>query len=247
MEPAHEHTTASEVKKEEYYSHFMPHGYAIAGCELGAEGIAHLLSFVQLTPSDRFVDLGSATGRLTLAAAALTSAHSSLGVELSPSRHSQAVEALKRTGEAELQSRVSLQQADLLEANLHNASVVWCAVRPSSGRRIGSAIVAKLRKGLPRGQTARLFLAGFPLPCTVSGATLRGAYLFGVAQEAIVRRPVRHHERAEWAEFVSRQGGDPASDERIPIAQLYGGQMGGPSVVIEYGIDALEEAEAASA
>ena len=92
---AHEHTGTDQTQVEEYFEHFRPRGYAIAGAELREESACRLLALLQLTPSDLFVDLGSATGRLTLSAAALSPARA-LGVELSPSRSKQGAEAVER-------------------------------------------------------------------------------------------------------------------------------------------------------
>ena len=226
----HAHTQTDEAQAQEYHKFFAPQGYSIAGSELTAGGAVRLLALLRLSPADTFVDLGCATGRLTLAAAAFTRC-TAVGVELSPSRHAKGAAALRRldeqlssaagaadaagavgtTGGAPLAKRVRLLCDDVLEAPLAGATVVWCAVRPSSGRRLGAQLAANLRAQLPPGGSARLLLAGFALPARVEGATLRAAYVFA--------------------------GGGDAPEE---VVQLYGGKLGGPSVVLEYRVVAAD-------
>lgn len=112
---AHEHSSTGREHMEEYFQHFQPRGYSIAGAELREETTCRLLALLQLSPSDVFVDLGSSTGRLALAAALMSPARV-LGVELSPSRHKQSVLAASQLADPELSSRLSFQQGDLLEA-----------------------------------------------------------------------------------------------------------------------------------
>ena len=246
----HAHTQTDEAQAQEYHRWFAPQGYSIAGSELTADGAVRLLALLRLSPADTFVDLGCATGRLTLAAAQLSRC-SAVGVELSPSRHARGAAALRRLDElrsapaggiaaadaadaagvagvadtagaagvagaasdSPLGERVRLLCGDVLEAPLAGATVVWCAVRPSSGRRLGAQLAANLRAQLPPGGSARLLLAGFALPPRVEGATLSAAYVFAT-------------------------GGDDAGPEEV--VQLYGGRLGGPSVVLEYRVLAGE-------
>ena len=218
--------SANEVTfAAEYQTHFRARSYTMAGSELSPKSATRLLSLLQLSSSDRFIDLGSSTGRLTLAAAVLTPVSSVLGVELSPTRHVQAVEALKRLGSVDSgdwkNARVSHQQGDLLEADLENASVIWCAVQARSGRKIGTALVENIRRGLQQGATARLFLAGFQLPKTVVGATLQSAYVFGVSKQEPHKLSAAAHP--------------------TDMALLYGrGKNGGPVIVLEYNVAAVD-------
>lgn len=200
---SHEHTGTDVTQTREYFEHFKSRGYNMGGCELTERSAVQLLSLLQLSSSDRFVDLGSATGRLVLAAAALTPARA-LGVELSPSRHERASTALGRLADPAARGRVTLQRGDLVDARLGDATVVWCAVRPLSGRKLGTELVARVRAALPAGVPARLFLAGFALPGSAD-AELRAAYV-----------------------FAQRDGSGPET------TQLYGGALGGPSTVVEY-------------
>ena len=114
----------------------------------------------------------------------------------------------------DLASRVCLVQGDALEAPLEGATVVWCAVRPRFGRKIGARLAERLRRALQPGCTARLLLAGFELPTRVEGVELRSAYMFEAAA-----------------------GADTPSDDP-QVLQLYGGKLGGPSVILEYHVTA---------
>jgi hypothetical protein len=84
--PAHERTQGSHVAATEYAEYFKEKGYSMAGSELSARNSLRLLGLLQLDADDHFIDLGSANGRFTLAAALSTSVAVASGVELSPSR-----------------------------------------------------------------------------------------------------------------------------------------------------------------
>ena len=215
-----EHSPASAFSatpkhfKDEYFSIFQPLGYDIAGLELKPRTAAMLLSLLQLKPSDHFVDLGSAGGRLVLTAALLSPVGRATGVELSPSRVEDARRALGRLASVngpawaqsmQLTERVSLVQGDLFEANLDGATVVWCAIRPVSGRRLATRLLSQLRRTIPPGGSMRVLLPAFLLPSDEPGVTLRGGYVFS----------------------------DGPGDTQA--AQLYGdGKLGGPRVVLDY-------------
>ena len=94
--PHSQFSTTPPHFKDEYFGIFQPRGYDIAGLELEPRSIAMLLSLLRLSPADRFLDLGSASGRLVLATALLTPVGHAAGVELSPSRTADAQQALAR-------------------------------------------------------------------------------------------------------------------------------------------------------
>jgi len=62
-ESRHGHTCNSKENAEEYFTYYREAGYDIAGSELNAESAVRLLSLLGLTAEDRFLDLGSASGR----------------------------------------------------------------------------------------------------------------------------------------------------------------------------------------
>lgn len=217
-EPApHMYSRTNETTTAEYFKFFHPCGYTIGGSELSAESASRIIALLDMSPSDRFVDLGAASGRLTLAAALLSPAASSLGVELSPSRSAEGSRAaawLASAGHAAA-GRTRWLQGDLLDAPLEGATVVWCAVRPTTGRKLAAALLANLRSSLAPGARARLLLPGFALPHADSaGATLTAGYV-----------------------FEGRAAG-------TSVTQLYGdheggNNLGGPQVVLEYCVEAV--------
>jgi len=151
--------------------------------------------------------------RLTLAASLLTPVTYSAGVELSPSRHVEACTAYSNLIDsgAPIAGRVKLVQGDLFAADtdLDNFSVIWCAVRPSSGKRLASEILGRVRDLLPVGGKVKLFLAGFTLPSLSSeesDVSLMGGYLFQ----------------------------EKGPDGDTVVRQLYGGNLGGPTMVVGY-------------
>ena len=105
----------------------------------------------------------------------------------------------------------SLVQGDLFEANLDGATVVWCAIRPVSGRRLATRLLSHLRRTIPPGGSIRLLLPAFLLPSDEPGVTLRAGYVFS----------------------------EGPGDERA--AQLYGGdgKLGGPRVVLDYLLESV--------
>ena len=80
----------------------------------------------------------------------------------------------------------------------------------------GARLAERLRRALQPGCTARLLLAGFELPTRVEGVELRSAYMF---------------------EAEAAAGADAPSDDP-QVLQLYGGKLGGPSVILEYHVTA---------
>ena len=211
--PASAFSSTPAQFKHEYFEYFRPMGYDMAGLELQPRTCAMLFSMLQLTASDRFIDLGSANGRLVLAAALLTPVQCAAGVELSPLRTEEARRALARLASADgswtrarcLEERVAFNCGDLFNADVAGMNVVWCAIRPASGRRLAGRLLDMLRRALPPGGSMRLLLPSVLLPANADGATLQAGYVVG--SEGDIDR----------------------------AAPLYGGdKLGGPRVILDY-------------
>ena len=103
--------------------------------EVTAEGVQALIKdvYVRRPALDKgvFVDLGSGQGVVTLGFAALGDAAVSIGVELAPDRHVDAVEARSLLADAapDVADRVSFVEGDVLRAAaaVASADVIYCA------------------------------------------------------------------------------------------------------------------------
>ena len=144
------------------FKELFDHKYSVAGQELDAALSCSLLSLVGC--SRRFVDLGSSTGRVPLAAALLDSECVSSGIELSTSRHRVACRAGERlrtagalSDDASGRPRLQLVNgdifdpkglADVLPRRLEEwqGCTIWCAVRARTGRKQITALHAALRQ-----------------------------------------------------------------------------------------------------
>ena len=66
--PAHQPQAATQVHRksaaevDEFFEHFRPYHYSNAGQEMNAHAVAALVSLMNLSSSDRFIDLGSSEG-----------------------------------------------------------------------------------------------------------------------------------------------------------------------------------------
>lgn len=102
------------ASREEQVGYFNAAGANNNGWQLEPEIGARLLSSLQLTLDDVFLDLGCSTGTLVLLAALLSPVRRVIGVELSPSRHAEAQAALERLAEQrpEAASKVQFLQGD---------------------------------------------------------------------------------------------------------------------------------------
>lgn len=121
--------------------------------ELMPTATLRLLAQLELGPEDRFVDLGSGTGKVVLLAAMSTAVGEALGVELSVTRSELAEQALIRAKERSLPGveRARLVTADMLTCDLDATTVVYTcstAFREPFMHRLGHRLAAlpRLRK-----------------------------------------------------------------------------------------------------
>ena len=117
-------TECAETRKAEYLSLYQPQGYHAQGAELRADIVIRLLTVLQLSADDFFIDLGSSRGGLPLAAALFTQVGTACGIEISPSRHRLASDLHKRLlasggWVAARACRARLQEGDMLHSSVH--------------------------------------------------------------------------------------------------------------------------------
>ena len=83
-----------------------------------------------LHAEDTFVDLGSGSGRLTMYFAALTPVAKAIGVELSPTRHAQAIKAQRaralQLDAGPIEERLEFVCASMLQHDVAGATIVFC-------------------------------------------------------------------------------------------------------------------------
>ena len=134
--------------------------------EIHPLGSARMLRWLHLKSSDRFLDLGSGTGRLPLQAAVTTSVGHAIGVELCPIRHQIACDAkrlyqsqLSPSSRAALDARLLLTQENLLTCDLSEASVVFLGATC-----FPSTLVAQVANRLAHSEKLRYFLSTKSLP-----------------------------------------------------------------------------------
>jgi SAM-dependent methyltransferase len=118
------------------------------------EDINGFFDLTPLTPSDVVYDLGSGDGRL-LFTALEKGAGRAVGVELNPEQINKARETADRLG---LRDRVAFLQADIMDVNLADATVVLCYLFTSAT----TALKPKLEKELKAG--TRVVMESFAVP-----------------------------------------------------------------------------------
>lgn len=126
-----------------------------------------------ITSKDVFFDLGSGDGRLVLCVALLTDARRSVGVELCPTRHSQAVVAkaeASRRGLLASRGEVELCCVSMLEHALEDATLVFSYNLPEPGGPFLYAMKAHLLRVLRPG--AAILLRGQVLPAQANDTFL---------------------------------------------------------------------------
>lgn len=104
--------------------------------EINHQAVNNLLEYLALGPKDVFVDLGSGVGKVVLHAALKTEVKRAIGVELSTTRHHDALEALKRASEwqPKLKTRCQFINADLMTVDLKEATAIYtCSTAFSQG------------------------------------------------------------------------------------------------------------------
>jgi hypothetical protein len=74
------------ARKREFFELYRPSNYDPALNDIQLQLLPRVVKSLELSVIDKFVDLGSATGRLVIASRILTDCPSGVGVELSPSR-----------------------------------------------------------------------------------------------------------------------------------------------------------------
>ncbi len=114
-------------------------------------------SFFELAPvssSDVVYDLGSGDGRL-LFAALEKGAGRAVGVELNSEHINTAIEKAKSKG---LKDKITFLQADMMDVNLSDASVIFCYLSMSAAETLKSKFEAELNKG------TRVVMESFSVP-----------------------------------------------------------------------------------
>jgi 16S rRNA G966 N2-methylase RsmD len=117
------------------------------------EDIEALFDLAPVSASDVVYDLGSGDGRLVFAALD-KGAGRAVGIELNPELVSQAREAAKKLG---LEGRASFIVADVVEADLSNASVVFCYLIDAASVALKARFERELRPG------TRVVMESFPI------------------------------------------------------------------------------------
>ena len=118
------------------------------------EQIEAFFELVTLSSTDVVYDLGCGDGRL-LFAALDKGAGRVVGVDLNPEHLSDANKMARKRG---LEDRVKFLESDVLEVNLHDASVVLCYL----SSRASAALKAKFEVELKPG--TRVIMESFPVP-----------------------------------------------------------------------------------
>ena len=117
----------------------------------------HIEIFFELCPissSDVVYDLGSGDGRL-LFAALERGAAKCVGIEINPEQVRASKEAAKKSG---LDNKVEFIQADFMEVDLSDASVVLCYLYPKAYRPLRSKFEKELKPG------TKVVMETFPIP-----------------------------------------------------------------------------------
>ena len=113
--------------------------------------------FFELAPvssSDVVYDLGAGDGRL-LFTALQRGAGKAVGVELDPKRINEAKEVAKTKG---LEDRINFLEADVMDVNLSEASVILCYLISSASEALKPKFESELKPG------TRVIMESFPVP-----------------------------------------------------------------------------------
>ena len=84
------------TRKEEYFTLYSPNEYDPALCDIQFSLLPSVIDSLNLRKDDVFVDLGSSSGRLVMAAKLYSNCKQSVGIELSPSRSKIARDTVKK-------------------------------------------------------------------------------------------------------------------------------------------------------
>ena len=217
----------------EFSELFWPERLSPSNCELSIEAALAVLRSLNLTASDRFLDLGCARGRLVLSAFLATPCACCAGVELSPTDHALASAARLRclAAAAALDPcRLPLFRcSDLRAAPLRDFTVLYCAIRGDKSRpKVVHDLITTLlaTEGGEAGSSARdkraptrLILAGF------------GVDVVGTCYEDRVSLTRAYALRDEIT--VAAAGGE--EEDTAVAGALYGASgKEGPRVLLEY-------------
>lgn len=95
--------------------------------EINHGSIKSLLEYLDLSKRDVFYDLGSGIGKVVIAVALLSSVKKAVGIELSKTRHKDALEALENASiwAPSINNRCLFLNADLMTADLSSATVIY--------------------------------------------------------------------------------------------------------------------------
>lgn len=154
----------NRIRKLEYDQLYAADGLDPANQELTSLSAAAVVRGLGLSPDDNFLDLGSATGVLTLVAA--SKCRRAAGVELSRASHEIASESKRRFLATFPQARIDLYQSDLKRfSTTEKFDVIYCGIR---GRRSRPRVIAVFLDNLLRNlrHPVRFVCAGFGLDDT---------------------------------------------------------------------------------
>lgn len=115
-----------EIPKDDEKAVKSSKGSPVYG-EINHTAFNKLLAHLNLSTKDVFYDLGSGVGKVVLHAALATHVKKAVGVELSSTRHQDALEALKRATEykSNLKNRCAFLNSDLMNVDLKEATAIY--------------------------------------------------------------------------------------------------------------------------
>jgi ubiquinone/menaquinone biosynthesis C-methylase UbiE len=118
------------------------------------QDIDYFFDLAPLTSQDVVYDLGSGDGRL-LFAALERGAGRAVGIELNPLQLQIARETAKSKN---LEGKITFIEADIMEVNLSEATVVFCYLFPSASRALKPKLESELKRD------TRVVMESFPVP-----------------------------------------------------------------------------------
>ena len=107
------------------------------------EGVQAMLKLADVKKTDIVYDLGCGDGRIVIAAAKDFGAHG-VGIDIDPVRIREAKENARKAGVEDL---VRFEEADLFEADIHEATVVTLFLLSSVNLRLRPKLLADLKPG----------------------------------------------------------------------------------------------------
>jgi len=107
------------------------------------EGVQAMLKLAGVTKDDVVYDLGCGDGRIVVAAAKTYGAHA-VGIDIDPQRISEAKENARKNG---VENLVRIEEGDLFQANIKDATVVTLFLLSSVNMRLRPKLLAELKPG----------------------------------------------------------------------------------------------------